>query len=130
MNVIQRDINSIRKIVTFQTPHEQPPLNLFNETAITPIKHTIEIYLPIEAKSICPNIDRVSYKKPLTKNDAQFRPPLAKADNGEEKYVTFELDQGGWNNIRMQMETVLVFAAATGRTLVMPPDQPMYLLGR
>jgi hypothetical protein len=28
----------------------------------------------------------------------------------------------------MQMETVLVFAAATGRTLVLPPDQPMYLL--
>lgn len=35
---------------------------------------------------------------------------------------------GGWNNIRMQMETVLVFAAATGRVLVLPPDQPMYLL--
>ena len=28
----------------------------------------------------------------------------------------------------MQMETVVVFAAATGRTLVLPPDQPMYLL--
>ena len=28
----------------------------------------------------------------------------------------------------MQMELVLVFAAATGRTLVLPPDQPMYLL--
>lgn len=28
----------------------------------------------------------------------------------------------------MQMELVLVFAFATGRTLVLPPDQPMYLL--
>jgi hypothetical protein len=37
---------------------------------------------------------------------------------------------GGWNNIRMQMELVLVFAAATGRTLVLPPDQPMYLLNQ
>lgn len=37
-------------------------------------------------------------------------------------------DVGGWNNIRMQMETVVVFAAATSRTLVLPPDQPMYLL--
>jgi hypothetical protein len=39
-------------------------------------------------------------------------------------------DVGGWNNIRMQMELVLVFAYATGRTFVMPPDQPMYLLNQ
>ena len=30
----------------------------------------------------------------------------------------------------MQMETVLVFAAATGRILVLPPDQPLYLLNK
>ena len=30
----------------------------------------------------------------------------------------------------MQMETVLVFAASTGRTLVLPPDQPLYLLNK
>lgn len=35
---------------------------------------------------------------------------------------------GGWNNIRMCMEIIFIFAAATGRTLVMPPDQPLYLL--
>ena len=40
------------------------------------------------------------------------------------------IDTGGWNNIRMQMETVLIFALATGRTLVLPPDQPMYLLNQ
>ncbi len=40
------------------------------------------------------------------------------------------LDVGGWNNIRMQMELCLVFAYATGRTFVMPPDQPMYLLNQ
>ena len=28
------------------------------------------------------------------------------------------------------MELVIVFAAATGRILVLPPDQPMYLLDR
>ena len=34
----------------------------------------------------------------------------------------------GWNNIRMAMETVLVMAHAMGRTLVLPPQQKMYLL--
>ena len=36
--------------------------------------------------------------------------------------------QGGWNNIRMEFEIMVVLAAATGRTLVMPPDYPIYLL--
>lgn len=42
----------------------------------------------------------------------------------------FDPDHGGWNNIRMGMETILVFAALTGRTLVIPPKQKMYLLGK
>mmetsp|Transcript_49195 Transcript_49195/g.96191 ORF Transcript_49195/g.96191 Transcript_49195/m.96191 type:complete len:632 (+) Transcript_49195:77-1972(+) len=46
----------------------------------------------------------------------------------EEKFLTFEPDKGGWNNIRMAMETVLVMAHGMGRTLVLPPEAPMYLL--
>jgi len=46
----------------------------------------------------------------------------------ETQYMTFEPDGGGWNNIRMAMETVLAMAHATGRTLVLPPEQQMYLL--
>ena len=34
----------------------------------------------------------------------------------------------GWNNIRMAMETALVMSHAMGRTLVLPPEQKMYLL--
>ena len=33
-----------------------------------------------------------------------------------------------WNNIRMCMEVIFVIAAATGRTLVLPPKAPLYLL--
>ena len=32
----------------------------------------------------------------------------------EKRYVTFESDHGGWNNIRMQMEMIVVFALITG----------------
>jgi hypothetical protein len=45
------------------------------------------------------------------------------------RYLTFEYDQGGWNNIRMGMEALLVVAHAMGRTIVIPPAQHLYLLG-
>lgn len=46
------------------------------------------------------------------------------------RYLTFEPDGGGWNNIRMAMETVIGLGIATGRTIVLPPDQRMYLLAK
>jgi len=78
---------------------------------------------------VCPNGSLVQFWRRPTLNDQQYRSPFIDESQGA-KYVTFEPDVGGWNNIRMQMETVLVFAAATGRTLVLPPDQPMYLLNK
>jgi hypothetical protein len=76
----------------------------------------------------CPHLDLVKFWKPLTEKDRRWHNPYV--SRGVTKYVTFEPDVGGWNNIRMQMEIVLVFAYATGRTLVLPPDQPMYLLNK
>jgi len=46
------------------------------------------------------------------------------------RYLSFEPDLGGWNNIRMEFEIMVVLAAATGRTLILPPDNPLYLLNK
>ena len=58
--------------------------------------------------------------------DSEYKSPFY----DEEKYISFEPDHGGFNNIRMAMETVLVLAHAMGRTLVLPPKKGMYLLGK
>lgn len=46
----------------------------------------------------------------------------------EERYLTFEPDEGGWNNIRMALETTVAMAISMRRTLVLPPDMKYYLL--
>ena len=48
--------------------------------------------------------------------------------DGERKYLVYQPDLGGWNNIRMAAEVAIVFAHATGRTLVLAPDSVLYLL--
>lgn len=62
-------------------------------------------------------------------SDSSYVSPFFREDK-EEKYLTFEPDGGGWNNIRMAMETVITMAHAMGRTLVMPPEHRMLLLGK
>jgi hypothetical protein len=62
--------------------------------------------------------------------DQNFVSPFAvPVDSDKKRYMTFEPDPGGWNNIRMSMEIIFVMAAAMGRTLVLPPKAPFYLLG-
>ena len=89
----------------------------------------------------------VSYwDDPLSDADRSFRSPFlenpltaatravsaAESNNMNslkpKRYLSFEPDLGGWNNIRMEFEIMVVFAAATGRTLILPPDAPLYLL--
>ena len=74
------------------------------------------------------NMDQLAYwNNPQGDLDVSFRSPFA-GDSNEKRYVSFEPDRGGWNNIRMSLEIVIVFAAATGRTLILPPNTPFYLL--
>lgn len=42
------------------------------------------------------------------------------------RYVTLEKDLGAFNNIRMSLECAVAFAAATGRTFVIPPPFPVW----
>jgi len=44
------------------------------------------------------------------------------------RYLCFDIDQGGLNNIRLVFEYVVVLAAITGRTLVLPPKCSWYLI--
>jgi hypothetical protein len=65
-------------------------------------------------------------------SDSLYKSPFLVANQqlGYPKYMTFEPDGGGWNNIRMSMESVIALSIAMGRTLVMPPQKKMYLLGK
>lgn len=64
-------------------------------------------------------------------SDAKYMNPfqkiIAEEKGGEEKYFLFEHDEAGWNNCRMSFENVIVLAIATGRTIVLPPRQPINL---
>eukprot|EP00591_Stephanopyxis_turris_P001054 CAMPEP_0195522532 /NCGR_PEP_ID=MMETSP0794_2-20130614/20803_1 /TAXON_ID=515487 /ORGANISM="Stephanopyxis turris, Strain CCMP 815" /LENGTH=191 /DNA_ID=CAMNT_0040652307 /DNA_START=16 /DNA_END=588 /DNA_ORIENTATION=+ len=62
------------------------------------------------------------------KTDALFSSPY-KTANKVTKYLTFEPDQAGWNNMRMGFETIIAMAHAMGRTLVLPPPRGIYLMG-
>lgn len=50
------------------------------------------------------------------------------APREQQKFIVFQPDLGGWNNIRMALEVVILFAQITGRILVMPPPAILYLL--
>eukprot|EP00536_Pseudo-nitzschia_multiseries_P016290 jgi/Psemu1/247440/estExt_Genewise1.C_10660005 len=74
------------------------------------------------------NVDSMAYwNHPQGVKDEKFISPFHTND-ATEKYISFSTDRGGWNNVRMSMELIFVIAAATGRTLVLPPKEPLYRL--
>jgi hypothetical protein len=46
----------------------------------------------------------------------------------DDKYLSIEMDTGGFNNIRLGLEAMVVYAAVTGRILVFPPATSWYLI--
>jgi hypothetical protein len=74
------------------------------------------------------NVDDLAYwNDPVGARDLQWKTPFSSLSTGSQ-FLSFEPDEGGWNNIRMSYETLVVLAAATGRTLILPPKAPFYLL--
>ena len=66
------------------------------------------------------------YQSPLR---IPYNPTITSKYNGSyNKFLLFEPDRGGWNNIRMAAETAMIIAHASGRTLVLPPEEKWYLL--
>ena len=72
----------------------------------------------------------IIYWKIVPGDDAYESPITPHHDLHHDRYLTYEYDEGGWNNIRMSLECVLVFTHAMGRTLVSPPRQNLYLVDK
>ena len=74
------------------------------------------------------------WNRRFSERDCQQSPlrhPLGPLNPIEQrKYVVFEPDAAQWNNIRMAAEVVILFAHATGRTLVLPAMQMRELHAR
>jgi len=123
----------------------KPPLPLARGVSGLPLSKTPALVGAQHGSIHCPSsdgsnnenqirtMDELAYwNEPQGASDISFISPFAPTveQSNEKRYVTFEPDRGGWNNIRMSLEIVIVFAAATGRTLVLPPDTPFYLLAK
>ena len=61
-------------------------------------------------------LDNLAYwNEPRGDRDRAFiKAPFQYEKATKTQYLTFEPDSGGWNNIRMSMESIFIFAAATG----------------
>lgn len=63
-------------------------------------------------------------------SDATYLNPFQKMNieqKGIEQYLLFEQDSAGFNNRRMSIETIITMGISMGRTIVLPPEQPIYM---
>lgn len=130
-DIVQHDSISNDNAIISQSTIDHSSLPLARGVAGLPMSQTPALKGAKHGSIQCDNenYDDLAYwNDPQGELDVDFVSPFASSDTSETKYITFEPDRGGWNNIRMALEIVLVFAAATGRTLVLPPNTPFYRL--
>lgn len=89
------------------------------------LKYRSSAYQQDESKLVSPIIPRMLYWH-TTQQHARENFHFPSLVDG--KYLTFEPDFGGFNNIRMGFEFAVLLAALMGRTLVLPPPLGWYLL--
>ena len=105
--------------------------HIINSAVNTPIVDTPALKGAKRGHITCDkNVDSLVYwNDPAGSRDYTFTSQFRdRHPDAKTKYIAFQLDHGGFNNIRMSFEILLVLAKALDRTLVLPPDQPMYLL--
>ena len=112
-----------------QTRHAVPDPNL------EPMSQSQSTKCRSISRPKCPMYHYVKFWRDGTYKDGCYqsilRHPLGyQAPKEEKKFLLFEPDRGGWNNIRMAAETAIVFALVTGRILVLPPVMKWYLLDK
>jgi GDP-fucose protein O-fucosyltransferase len=64
-------------------------------------------------------VDDIVYWRDDIAKETQFRSVFL--PDAAKNYFVFEPDEAGFSNVRLSFETVVAFAVAMGRTLVMPP---------
>ena len=66
-----------------------------------------------------------AFMSPFYSPKSQEQPHDGSNSFWKTKYLTFEMDGSGFNNMRLGFESVMIMAHAMGRTLVMPPRRQL-----
>lgn len=104
------------------------PQHLARGVAGLPMEQTPALVGASRGKIECDvNVNFMSYwNDPQGDRDRNFVSPF-RANDEQTHYITFWQDPGRFNNMRMSFEIITVIAAASGKTVVLPPTQKMHL---
>lgn len=118
-------IGALANITLLKTTEAPPrPKHLSRGVAGLPMEQTPALAGASRGKIECDvNVDFMAYwNDPQGDRDREFVSPF-RTDTTQTHYITFWQDAGRFNNIRMSMEIIFVIAAASGKTVVLPPSQ-------